>query len=180
MALTSDGPPGAEAFEPDPAVGALCAALFGVVRGLRRVGDGEARPRDLLERHGLAPRHVVALAYLALGGPMSVSLLAQRLGVARTTASLLVAELAAAGLVDRREDSHDHRRTIATVSPTNRSEVREMVEVRLVPIRRAVAKLGSERVAELTASLAVLAEELAHRPTAATTGAPGDHEGGAS
>jgi DNA-binding MarR family transcriptional regulator len=86
---------------------------------------------------------------------MGVSALAARLGVARTTASLLVA-----GLVDRREDVDDHRRTMVAVSQDSRSEVRQTVEARLAPLRRAAQRLGPARVAELTAGLMVLAEEL--------------------
>lgn len=162
--MSQHGTAPADRFEPDPAVGELCLALFGVMRGLRQAGDGQPRPRELLERYGLAPRHVAALAYLAVAGPISVSVLAERLGVARTTASLLVAELAAAGLVDRSEDRQDHRRTIVTVSPTHQFEVREMIEARLVPIRRAVAKLGPECVAVMTAGLRVLAGEVERGP----------------
>ncbi len=151
-------PPGS--FEADAAVAELCLALFGALRALGRAGSGRPAAREILRRHGLAPRHAATLAYLALSGPMGVSALAARLGVARTTASLLVAELAAAGLVDRREDVDDHRRTMVAVSQDSRSEVRQTVEARLAPLRRAAQRLGPARVAELTAGLMVLAEEL--------------------
>ena len=149
-----------EAFEPDPAVGELCLALFGVVKALGRAGGGGQEERGLLRSQALAPRHAAAVAYLALSGSMSVSTLAGRLGVARTTASLLVAELADAGLVDRREDADDHRRTIVAVSADKRSEVQRMIEARLVPLRRAAGRLGPTGVAELSAGLRVLAAEL--------------------
>ena len=89
------------------------------------------------------------------------------MGVARTTASLLVVELAEAGVVDRSEDAEDHRRTIVTASLANRSNVHRMIEDRLVPLRRAAGQLGPERVAELTAGLQVLVAELQHGPAAA-------------
>lgn len=151
-------PPGS--FEADPTVAELCLALFGALRALARAGSGRPAAREILRRHRLAPRHAATLAYLALSGPMGVSALAARLGVARTTASLLVAELAEAGLVDRREDVDDHRRTMVAVSQDSRSEVRQTIEARLAPLRRAAERLGPARVAELTAGLVVLAEEL--------------------
>ncbi len=157
-------PPGLDELDPaaqlDPAVAEMCLALFETLRALARTGREEVAARELLRRHGLAPRHAATLAYLALSGPMSVSDLAGRLGVVRTTASLLVTELADAGLVDRREDVDDHRRTVAAVSPESRSEVWQMIEARLVPLCRAAERLGSGRVADLTSGLLVLGEEL--------------------
>jgi len=143
-----------------PEVGDLCLALFGVFKALRQAGQG-GRPLEVLRRHGLAPRHVVVLAYLALTGPMSVSEIAERIGVALTTASLLVADLATASLVSRDEDAMDHRRTIVSLSLDSGDEISALLDARLSSLRRAAARLGPVRLAELTTGLQLLREELA-------------------
>src|SRR5437867_10658234 len=85
--------------------------LVDVIRGLRRRGPPPADLRRAFRAAGLGPRHVHTLAHLAKGEPMSVSQLARRLRVTLPTASLLVAELARAGLAERKTDESDRRRT---------------------------------------------------------------------
>jgi hypothetical protein len=48
---------------------------------------------------------------------MTLSELADRLGIAPATASLMVGQLSRGGLIKRREDEHDRRRTIPSIAP---------------------------------------------------------------
>ena len=72
----------------------------------RRAGD---IPPALREAGQLGQRHVGMLIMLAIGGPLSVSELAQRSGMTVAHASLVVGELAKAGLVTREHDERDRR-----------------------------------------------------------------------
>src|SRR5919108_2764209 len=108
--------------------------LVDVIRGLRRSGPPPADLRRAFHAAGLGPRHVHALAHLAKGEPMSVGQLARRLRVTLPTASLLVAELARAGLVDREPDEADRRRTIVAVSSRYRGAIDEWLASRSEPI----------------------------------------------
>lgn len=71
----------------------------------------------------LAPRHLSLLSYLLFDGPQSVNELAARLEVAPTTVSLMVGELSRKGVVDRREDDADRRRTIVSIAAASRDAV---------------------------------------------------------
>src|SRR5215471_4917926 len=60
----------------------------------------------------LAPRHLSMLSLLLLDGPLTVSQLAEMLGVAPTTVSLIVSDLSRKGVLVRREDDGDRRKRI--------------------------------------------------------------------
>jgi DNA-binding MarR family transcriptional regulator len=109
---------------------------------------------------GLGPRHFNALRHVMAEGPMSVSALSVRLGVALSTASLMVAELSRAGLLERIEDDEDRRRTIVRVAPERAAAADAFLSRRLDPLRRALERLSpAERVA-FAHGLDVLTEEL--------------------
>ncbi|MBD2896755.1 MarR family winged helix-turn-helix transcriptional regulator [Spirillospora sp. NPDC000708] len=74
------------------------------------------RVPDELAAFDLAPRHLSLLAYLLFDGPMSVNELAGRLEVAPATVSLMVGDLSRQGILERREDPADRRRTIVSVA----------------------------------------------------------------
>lgn len=73
----------------------------------------------------LAPRHLSLLSCLLFDGPTPVKDLAARLEVAPTTVSLMVSDLQRQGVVDRRADPGDRRRSIVSISedPTTREAV---------------------------------------------------------
>lgn len=153
----------APAPEEDLAV-AVLLGLVEAIRALRTHPVGQPTLRTTLTDHQLAGRHVVALLHVALRGPLTVTDLADGLGVARTTASLLVAELADAGLVDRSPDQRDRRRTVVTVAAGHRSDVDRVVAARLQPLRRTIDRLGADTMTTVATALAVLADELRRPP----------------
>jgi DNA-binding MarR family transcriptional regulator len=71
---------------------------------------------DELKSFSLAPRHLSLLAYLLFDGPMGVNELATRLEVAPATVSLMVSDLSRRGILQRRQDDADLRRTIVTIA----------------------------------------------------------------
>ncbi|MFF2629833.1 MarR family transcriptional regulator [Kitasatospora griseola] len=80
---------------------------------------------DALAGFQLAPRHLSLLSYLVYDGPMPVGTLAARLEVAPTTVSLMVGDLTRQGVLERRPDPEDRRRTIVSLTsdPATRTAV---------------------------------------------------------
>lgn len=97
---------------------------------------------DALRGLDLAPRHLSLLSYLQLEGPLSVGELAERLEVAPTTVSLMVADLSRAGVLVRREDEADRRRRIVTIAPEHTDAVTAWLGGSAVAWREAVADLS--------------------------------------
>lgn len=83
----------------------------------RLVGRAKRIPvPEQLQSLDLAPRHLSLFAYLLFDGPLGVNELASRLEVAPTTVSLMVGELSRKGILERREDDADRRRTIVSIA----------------------------------------------------------------
>jgi DNA-binding MarR family transcriptional regulator len=136
-------------------------AFTRLARSAKHNEEVPVRMRTLLDEGVLAPRHLTAFAIVAMHGPLSVSQLAQREGCATTTASLVTTQLADAGLVERREDTADRRRTVISVAPAFREDSQQVLNVRLAPLRRAMERMGPERARIVMEGLAILAEEIA-------------------
>lgn len=116
--------------------------------------------QDLLDRGAVAPRHLSVFAVVALEGPLTVSALAARVGLAVSTVSLVVTQLADAGMVTRQEAEHDRRCTVVSVAAAHHRESRNLLESRLMPLRRVLDRMGSERAGAMLQGMAMLAEEL--------------------
>lgn len=157
--------------------------LLALVRmGGRRAERGDSSPKklhDLVLAGKLAPRHLRAFALVALEGPISVSELADREGLAVSTASLLVTQLADAGVVERREDECDRRRTLVSVAPAHRKESEQVLESLLAPLRRAFERLGPAAGRALLDGMQVVVSEMSGSPSA-NGDASGSSGGGAA
>src|SRR5262245_27948299 len=68
--------------------------------------------REAAATAGLGPRHGPPMITLAFEDGLSVTELAERIGLSLPTTSQLVGELSRAGLVVRSEDERDRRRTL--------------------------------------------------------------------
>jgi DNA-binding MarR family transcriptional regulator len=128
---------------------ALCLRLMQlfprVIRGMRRWQDRAAPPAPL------SPRHVAALEQIR-GGPVTVGDLASRLGLTLPTVSGVLAELDRAGLVERRPDPADRRRTIVQIIPSQAPLIGEWLDGAAKPLARVLDKLApSEQEAFLKA-----------------------------
>ena len=96
-----------------------------------------------LQSLALAPRHLSLLAYLLFDGPMSVNALASQLEVAPATVSLMVSDLSRKGILERREDEADRRRTIVSISEEHRPSIDAWLAKGAMAWRAALAPLTS-------------------------------------
>jgi DNA-binding MarR family transcriptional regulator len=137
-----------------------------VFRGLRAWGDAApadeqaARLKELFHAGPLGPRHMPVMVVLMLEEQMAVSDLAQRLGLSVATTSLMTGELARAGLVERREDERDRRRTLVSVTEEYRAQLVPLVRERIGPVRRGLERMDPEVRAGFLAGWRLLAAEL--------------------
>jgi DNA-binding MarR family transcriptional regulator len=139
------------------------------IQGLKRGRPHLPAPlRDTLEQE-LAPRHIPVVMGLAVEGPMGVSEIAEWIGLSVPTASLFVGELDRAGVVTRREDSNDRRRTIVALDEDYEQTLGNFLRDGTRPIRRTLERLDPKARAHFIEGWRILAEE-------ATGGepAPGD------
>jgi DNA-binding MarR family transcriptional regulator len=150
----------------------LALVLPQILRTLRAGIGGVDMPdevRSLFLNTPLGPRHIPALVQLALEGPLSVTELASALGLRLAATSQMVGELARAGLVERREDDSDRRRTIVQIHPNARDRINKWLESRVRPMRHALAQLSTPERRALLKGLRLLADEL-------TAPGPADHK----
>ncbi|GAA3098162.1 MarR family winged helix-turn-helix transcriptional regulator [Streptosporangium carneum] len=116
----STGNQGQEAAGPsvDDGIRTLLLLMPRMVGRVKRI-----RVPEDLRSLSLAPRHLSLLAFLLFDGPMGVNELAARLEVAPATVSLMVGELSRKGILSRREDEADRRRTIVSISEAHRPAI---------------------------------------------------------
>jgi DNA-binding MarR family transcriptional regulator len=131
-----------------------------VVAALKHSGPAPAGFKEAFARNSLGPRHVPALIALALEDGLSVSDLAELIGLTLSTTSLLVGELSRAGLVDRAEDEDDRRRTIVRLNERYQADARAWLQERLEPFRRTLQRLTVAQRAGFLQGWRILEEEL--------------------
>lgn len=120
----------------------------------RLVGRAKRTPvPERLRSLDLAPRHLSLLSYLLFDGPQGVNELAARLEVAPTTVSLMVGELSRKGVVERREDEADRRRTIVSIAEDSRTAVDAWLANGARAWRTALEPLTDEQRAMFVATL---------------------------
>ena len=107
-------------LEVDDAVRALLLLMPRMVGRVKRIKIPEQ-----LQSFALAPRHLSLLSYLVFDGPMTVNDLAERLEVAPATVSLMIGDLGRQGILERREDEHDRRRRIVSITEQHRPAIDE-------------------------------------------------------
>jgi DNA-binding MarR family transcriptional regulator len=91
----------------------------------------------------LGRRHVGLLAQIGTEGERSVGELARELDLSLPAASKLTRDLEDHGLVERREDPEDRRRTVVALSPRTAKRVRAWLEQRSKPLEQALATLDT-------------------------------------
>lgn len=119
-----------------------------------------AELRKAGEAAGLGPRHGGPLLTLAFADKeMSVSELAQRIGLSLATTSQLVGELSRAGLVERSEDERDRRRTLVRLPEAYRPEIQAMLNEQIAPLQRALARMSPQARKHFLEGFRLLREE---------------------
>lgn len=136
----------------------------------RRAGE---IPPVLREAGTLGERHIGVLITLAMSGPMTVSGLAQHRQMTVAHASLVVGELAKAGLVDRDHDPGDRRRIIVTLSETARPAIAEMRMRHAGPVADFLGELSEEQAEEFVGHLARLLDYLRGQVSSDGSGSSG-------
>jgi DNA-binding MarR family transcriptional regulator len=142
----------------------LLSLLSGVLIGLKRKPPGSGAEhnelRESFEKSELGERHVGPLVALVLSGPVSVSELADRIGLTPATTSLLVGELSRAGFVQRREDEADRRRTIVSVDESIEDVVRPYLKKTLTPLAAGLDRMSKAQRAQFMGGMRILNEEM--------------------
>ena len=143
---------------------ALCLRLMQlfprVSRGMRRWQDRVAPS----SRTPLGPRHVAALQQLR-GGPLTVGELASRLGLTLPTVSGVLADLDRAGLVERRPDPADRRRTIVQIIPGQATLIGHWLDGAARPLARVLDKLTPGEQEAFLKAMDLLETELRRQDT---------------
>lgn len=139
----------------------LLGCIRPVIAALKHAGPPPAIFHDAFERGSLGPRHMPVLLSVSLAGRLSVSDIAERVGLGLSTTSMLVGELSRAGLVERSEDPSDRRRTLVMLSETYREPAEAFLQTRLVPFRRTLERLSPRQRAAFLEGWRILAEETA-------------------
>ncbi|WP_330250595.1 MarR family transcriptional regulator [Nocardia sp. NBC_00565] len=119
------------------------------------------RVPEELQSFSLAPRHLSLLANLVFEGPMTVNDLAARLEVAPTTVSLMVGDLSRQGVLERRSDAADRRRTIVGIAAAHESSVNAWLGGSARAWRKVLAPLDAEQRQLFVATLRAYEHELA-------------------
>lgn len=134
-----------------PSSGAPTGAVDDIGELLHRINRQiRQRAREELTPLGITPAQARALRILAgAANPLRMSDLADCLGIARRTATTVVDELAARGLVKRRDDATDRRAIHVEVTRRGIDVTRRIAERRRDALRRLLGGLGGDEVAEL-------------------------------
>jgi DNA-binding MarR family transcriptional regulator len=138
----------------------LATLVAGVMHaGKRRRLEPARELEEAAEREGLGPRHAPVLFAVALDSGLSVSELADRVGLSLASTSQLVGELSRAGILARTEDERDRRRTIVTIAEEHEETVGGWVRRMLKPMRSALDRMSPRTRADFMRGLRILAEE---------------------
>jgi DNA-binding MarR family transcriptional regulator len=108
----------------------------------------------------LGRRHVAVLAHIGTAGEPTVGEVARELGLSLPAASKLTRDLEDHGLVERREDPSDRRRTVVALSDATARRVRAWLARRNEPLARALAALDANERSAFLKGLGALADAL--------------------
>jgi DNA-binding MarR family transcriptional regulator len=108
----------------------------------------------------LGRRHVGLLAQIGTDGERSVGELARELDLSLPAASKLTRDLEDHGLVERREDPADRRRTVVALEPATSKRVRAWLEQRSKPLEQALATLDTKEREAFLKGLRALGDAL--------------------
>jgi DNA-binding MarR family transcriptional regulator len=142
-------------------LGELRRLLRQVMRGLWARRRPTAELLELVRGDPpLGRRHVGLLAQIGTEGERSVGELARELDLSLPAASKLTRDLEDHGLVERREDPGDRRRTVVALSAPTAKRVRAWLEQRSKPLEQALTALDPKERDAFLKGLRALGEAL--------------------
>ena len=115
----------------DQALAGQAGRVWAAMRALVEGQPTKQRLRDALDL-GRGSGRVKSLIWLT-EGPLSLSGLAEAIGVDAPYATLIVDSLEERGLVERQPDPADRRRKLVTLTPAGRDAVAEVLRIQLEP-----------------------------------------------
>ena len=115
----------------DPAGTDQAGRVWAAMRALVEAQPTKQRLRDALDL-GRGSGRVKSLIWLT-EGPLSLSGLAEAIGVDAPYATLIVDSLEERGLVERQPDPADRRRKLVTLTPAGRDAVAQVLRIQLQP-----------------------------------------------
>jgi DNA-binding MarR family transcriptional regulator len=120
-------------------------------------------------------RHLATLVSLGVAGPATVSDLARRIDMSTAHASLVVGELARAGLVGRDHDDKDRRRIVVSLSEAAMPALTELRDRHAPALARFLVELGDEEAERFIGHLADLVACLNDHAESIRQGRPPSH-----
>ena len=142
----------------------LATLLGGILHAAKKRGAPSPQIAEAAERENLGPRHAPVLFAVAMDEGLSVSEIAERVGLSVATTSLMVGELSRAGVVARAEDERDRRRTIVTIPAEMQEAIGTWKSQVLEPMRRTLERLPVEDREAFMRGLRLLAAESGGAP----------------
>jgi len=126
-----DDPAGGKLAGDDPAGDGQAGRVWAAMRALVESQPTKQRMRDALDL-GRGSGRVKSLLWLT-EGPLSLSGLAEAIGVDAPYATLIVDSLEQRGLVEREADPADRRRKLVTLTPAGRDAVAQVLRIQQQP-----------------------------------------------
>ena len=143
------------------------AAVAAVVDGVRRLERGlRLAARDAERVTGVSAAQLFCLEKLAEGPASSIADLAARTLTDRSSVSVVVDRLAAAGLVKRSPSRDDRRRSETRITRQGRSVLARAPLSPTAALVRALQRLPRSKERQLGAALAALNDELGYTDAA--------------
>jgi DNA-binding MarR family transcriptional regulator len=122
---------GASGAGDDPAFTGQAGRVWAAMRALVEAQPTKQRLRDALDL-GRGSGRVKSLIWLT-EGPLSLSGLAEAVGVDAPYATLIVDSLEERGLVERQSDPADRRRKLVSLTPAGQAAVAQVLRIQLEP-----------------------------------------------
>jgi DNA-binding MarR family transcriptional regulator len=101
-----------------------------------------------------------AMLFLCQQGAVTISHVAEGLGIGRPAASNLVERLVQQGVAQRDEDPDDRRKSLASLTPAGADLAARLQQMRVTQLRRYLGKLSDEDLAALVRGVEALADAI--------------------
>jgi DNA-binding MarR family transcriptional regulator len=108
---------------------------------------------QILQAANLSMPRLVALCYLRRQGAATITEISEHLNLTLGSTSQAIDQLVHSGMVERREDAHDRRHKLVTLTPSGTEIVARVRQARHIETARRLDDLPPDLVARLGAAL---------------------------